>query len=319
MIGRLVFLILTIYQSSYVIHSKKQVSNHLEEEAVKSRCTGCHTFVQNFKRGLEKTASSNYGQEKADWEPRFTNEKLGSYSASETRLVEVLEGVCDKDYYCNWVASEYEDEIENWYFHKQTTFKDFDSFLCVEKGKLCCPLEHYGPQCKSCASLKCGIHGKCQGSGTRTGEGKCECDHGYTGGRCQKCSPNFYGTNDSTCIICNDACDGCIGPGSDQCVECAKGHIRTILSGNLCINLHKDLPSPSRLQLYLIGIHVVCLFLLTYASYIYKGSGFCKIIFVALLALMLAYHKLYYTKSLGADGYPEQFHDPVITQPGKVN
>merc|ERR1712136_383880 len=58
---------------------------------------------------------------------------------------------------------------------------------------------------------------------------------------------------------------------------------------------------------------------LTYASYIYKGSGFCKIIFVALLALMLAYHKLYYTKSLGADGYPEQFHDPVITQPGKVN
>ena len=51
-----------------------------------------------------------------------------------------------------------------------------------------------------------------------------------------------------------------------------KGHIRTILSGNTCINLHRDLPSPSRLQLYLIGIHVVCLLLMTYASYIYKGN-----------------------------------------------
>ena len=50
-----------------------------------------------------------------------------------------------------------------------------------------------------------------------------------------------------------------------------QGHIRTILSGNTCINLHKDMPSPTRLQLYLIGIHVVSLFLLTYASYIYKG------------------------------------------------
>ena len=71
-------------------------------------------------------------------------------------------GVCDKDYYCNWVVSEFEEEIENWYYHKQQIFTDFANFLCVKKAKLCCPDDHYGPKCEACAALKCSLHGKCQ-------------------------------------------------------------------------------------------------------------------------------------------------------------
>jgi len=299
-------------QTSDFSDAKKNAKSRMEREAIISRCTGCKLFADKFLKGLAKTSGSNYGQEKADWEPRFTNEKLGNFAASETRLVEVLDGICERDYYCNWVLSEYEEDIENWYYHKQQIFTDFANFLCNDKASLCCPDDHYGPNCKSCASLKCGLHGKCQGSGSRTGDGKCECDTGYTGTRCNKCASNYFGSNDSSCLACDPACDGCTGEGSDQCVECAKGHIRTILSGNTCINLHRDLPPPSRLQLYLIGIHVVCLLLLTYASYIYKGSGFCKIVFVALLTVMIGYHKLFYSKSLGPDGQPDQFADPII-------
>ena len=56
-------------------------------------CSGCKLFAESFLKGLEKTSGSNYGQEKADWEPRFTNEKLGNFAASETRLVEILDGI----------------------------------------------------------------------------------------------------------------------------------------------------------------------------------------------------------------------------------
>lgn len=291
--------------------SKKNSQSKMEREAIVSRCTGCKKLVENFYMGLQKTSGANFGQEKADWEPRFTNDKLGNYAASETRLVEILDGVCEKDYYCNWVVSEFEEEIENWYYHKQQIFSDFTNFLCIEKAKLCCPKDHYGPKCQPCSALKCGQHGKCDGSGSRAGEGKCECEKGYVGGRCTKCAKNHYSSNDSSCLACDPACDGCTGEGSDHCVDCEKGHIRTILSGNTCINLHRDLPPPSRLQLYLIGIHVICLLLLTYASYIYKGSGFCKIVFFGLASLMIAYHKLFYSKNIGPDGSPD-FSDTVI-------
>lgn len=308
----IVVTLIMLCQTNDFSDAKKSAQNKMEKEAIMSRCSGCKKFAEKFLKGLEKTSGSNFGQEKANWEPRFTNEKLGNFAASETRLVEILDGVCDKDYYCNWVVSEFEEEIENWYYHKQQIFTDFANFLCVKKAKLCCPDDHYGPKCEACAALKCSLHGKCQGSGSRTGNGKCECEKGYTGGRCNKCASNYFGSNDSTCLACDPACNGCSGEGSDRCVDCTKGHIRTILSGNTCINLHRDLPSPTRLQLYLIGVHVVCLLLLTYASYIYKGSGFCKIVFFTLFSLMAAYHKLFYSKSLGPDGSPDQFAETIL-------
>merc|ERR1712133_204127 len=134
--------------------AKSTTQSRMEREAIISRCGGCKLFAEKFMKGLEKTSGSNFGQEKSDWEPRFTNEKLGNFAASETRLVEILDGVCEKDYYCNWVLSEHEEEIENWYYHKQQLFTDFANFLCVDKAKLCCPEDHYGAKCKPCASLK---------------------------------------------------------------------------------------------------------------------------------------------------------------------
>ena len=54
--------------------------------------SGCKLFVEKFVQGLAKTSGSNFGQENGNWEPRFNNEKLGNFAASETRLVEILDG-----------------------------------------------------------------------------------------------------------------------------------------------------------------------------------------------------------------------------------
>ena len=38
-----------------------------------------------------------------------------------------------------------------------------------------------------------------QGSGTRTGNGKCDCDDGYQGDKCNECSDGFYDDGNQTC------------------------------------------------------------------------------------------------------------------------
>ena len=71
-------------------------------------------------------------------------------------------------------------------------------WLCVDKLEMCCPQDHFGPKCQPCAVLGlgdkvwcqdnsclsmfncfyqvCGGNGKCKGSGTRKGNGKCSCN-----------------------------------------------------------------------------------------------------------------------------------------------
>ncbi|XP_017772120.1 PREDICTED: cysteine-rich with EGF-like domain protein 1, partial [Nicrophorus vespilloides] len=50
-------------------------------------CRACKTFVDSFKRGMERTEKGKFEGGDAAWE----EEKLKSYSKSEIRLVEIQE------------------------------------------------------------------------------------------------------------------------------------------------------------------------------------------------------------------------------------
>ena len=88
-----------------------------------------------------------------------------------------------------------------------------------------------------------------QGSEERDGSGKCSCDKGYKGDRCQRCSKGYFNDTDEdkfTCqgmlklimyLMCNVTCsmpfyaacdkackDSCSGDGPDMCDECADGY-----------------------------------------------------------------------------------------------
>ena len=85
----------------------------------------------------------------------------------------------------------------------------------------CLPTE-WGPNCEPC---QCGEHGICDG-GTY-GSGRCSCDFGFAGDRCDRCAERFK--PEGACDTCKtgfagDKCDRCArqytGP---ECSQCANG------------------------------------------------------------------------------------------------
>lgn len=110
-------------------------------------------------------------------------------------------------------------------------------WLCEDKLKVCCPGGHYGPLCTPCSQLGsngqlCSGRGKCKGDGTRKGNGACQCDRGYSGKTCDKCSIGFYVATDTNskeelkCLPCHRAClDQCTGPERTQCLACKNGYV----------------------------------------------------------------------------------------------
>lgn len=97
----------------------------------------------------------------------------------------------------------------------------------MNRIKVCCPDNHYGPKCLPCED--CFGNGKCKGNGTRKGNGRCACDVGYTGDRCDSCDTTYYEVfRDETkilCTPCHVSCDenGCTGPGPKNCRTCKDG------------------------------------------------------------------------------------------------
>ena len=72
-------------------------------------------------------------------------------------------------------------------------------WLCIEQLAVCCPVGTYGPECKPCQIINdekvvCSGNGKCKGSGTRKGNGKCACDAAYTGPMCDECARGYHKT-----------------------------------------------------------------------------------------------------------------------------
>ncbi|KAH7974097.1 hypothetical protein HPB49_009838 [Dermacentor silvarum] len=235
-------------------------------------CQACKTVVKTFQNGIERTKRSRFDGGDVDWEAR----NMGKYSKSEIRFIEIQEHLCLEivkgQEHCRNMAAQYEEHLEEWWFEHQDKEPDLHKYLCIDQAKACCPEGHYGPNCDPCtggAENPCNGHGRCKGSGTRKGNGKCDCHKGYMGELCDSCTEGYYedkpGANgtkictpcDKSCkgpcteggpkackdqtpygsarqlAVCDFACDGCTGDGPDHCVKCAKSYV---LKDKTCID-----------------------------------------------------------------------------------
>merc|ERR1712223_872951 len=86
----------------------------------------------------------------------------------------------------------------------------------------------------------CSGHGRCKGSGTRKGNGDCQCDTGFSGDTCDQCAIGFFQDSNSEselkCKACHKSClDKCTGSGPTQCLACKKGYLMNLEKG--CVDL----------------------------------------------------------------------------------
>lgn len=65
---------------------------------------------------------------------------------------------------CQQMVEENEENIENWYFHKQNSDPDMHLWLCVEKLQVCCKEGFFGKNCKPCPGVDKGLN-SCFGRG----------------------------------------------------------------------------------------------------------------------------------------------------------
>lgn len=205
-----------------------EVSN--EPDPKIERCRICTLFADSFKKGLKRTSKGKFEGGDADWEEL----KLGPYSSSELRLVEIMESICtdiktesDKAK-CYDFVNEYEDKIEQYW--SEYRHADIYNLICIWRLRICCPPAKYGEDCDTCPGypdLVCGKRGVCDGDGTRTGTGNCTCDEGYIGINCQECHPDYYDIStdimQKICIKCHESCDGCRDTTAKDCLSCKIG------------------------------------------------------------------------------------------------
>uniref|UniRef100_A0AAX7TR16 EGF-like domain-containing protein n=1 Tax=Astatotilapia calliptera TaxID=8154 RepID=A0AAX7TR16_ASTCA len=194
---------------------------------LKSACNTCRQITENFNKGFERTANQNFGGGNTAWEER----KLSKYETSEIRLMEIVEGLCDSSSFeCNHMVEEHEEHFETWWFKRKTKHPDLHKWFCIETIKVCCPKGTFGPDCNACvggSERPCHGNGACDGDGTRGGNGKCSCHHGYTGEFCLDCIDGYFNEvrNDSfsLCTECHFSCKTCTGANNQDCDECKEG------------------------------------------------------------------------------------------------
>jgi len=195
---------------------------------ITDQCKTCKDFVENFHKGMKKTAKNHFGGGDTAWE----ESRLGSYARSETRLLEILEGVCNdvsKEHNCHAMVEQHEEKIEEFWFNKHSEFSELQNYLCIKEIKVCCPPGKYGKKCKDCSGgseSPCSGKGKCKGEGTRGGNGKCDCDKEYDGENCEECSDGYYNAGNNTCNKCHESCASSCTDGTNKgCDECKGGYI----------------------------------------------------------------------------------------------
>ncbi|UMM29389.1 hypothetical protein L5515_011773 [Caenorhabditis briggsae] len=228
--------ILLLVAVSIVMSSQKEVVIKNE------KCRTCNFLVSTFDEGLKKTARHHFAGGDTAWEEK----NLGKYKTSETRLIEVLEGVCKKsslpnidkftgiselEFKCASQLEKHEETIEEYYYNQQQN--NMSIWLCVEELKLCCPGGHFGKNCEECPGLKegadaCFGKGACHGDGSRDGSGKCKCEAGYTGNLCRHCDNEYFEESKTEKgVVCKQCHEGCLGicssEGSKGCSKCKNG------------------------------------------------------------------------------------------------
>lgn len=208
-------------------------------------CKACKTFVASFKTGLERTAKYKFEGGDTDWEEK----KLKHYANSEVRLVEIHENLCSDltvgKEQCYELLEEYDESLEDWWFKKQLDEPDLLKYLCIDSFKVCCPESHFGRECTPCLGYPdkiCTNNGKCKGSGTRKGDGKCHCDKGYEGDFCDKCAKSYYESYRDVgkilCSECHMSCYGdCSAAGPKGCSKCKSGWLMN--KENECLDINE--------------------------------------------------------------------------------
>merc|ERR1719228_1954876 len=145
-----------------------------KKDAALPPCGACTNLVSSFEAGMERTKREKLEGGDAAWE-----EKSGQrYLTSEVRLVEIAEQVCKElargQSQCHQNYGEWEDSIEAWWAEDPEERPSLRQRLCVDNLAVCCPPDHYGPDCRACSGLGnngelCSGNGKCKGGGTRKG------------------------------------------------------------------------------------------------------------------------------------------------------
>ncbi|XP_049873134.1 cysteine-rich with EGF-like domain protein 2 [Pectinophora gossypiella] len=212
-----------------LIYSKKLTLPELDDINSKkiNECQRCKVLVDSFNYWFDKTSRGKFEGGDTAWE----ESKLRSYARSEIRLVEIQESLCSELHkyqdHCYSLTEEAEQPLEKWWLDKDPNSIDLHTWLCIENLKYCCPENHFGFSCEPCPLDKdnklCGGHGRCNGEGTRKGNGSCECFKGFTGHSCGECAQNYYRADTYTCEPCHKTCDGCSGAGADACEACKEG------------------------------------------------------------------------------------------------
>lgn len=124
-----------------------------------------------LEQGFEKTRGGNFGGGNTVWE----NKRLPKWDASETRLAEVMEGVCDEDdEQCFRTLNRVEDDINDWWLTDNRDAVSLHKLICVDRERVCCQEGHGGADCAPCptdaAGSVCSGRGSCPFSGYRQGE-----------------------------------------------------------------------------------------------------------------------------------------------------
>ncbi|XP_071806272.1 cysteine-rich with EGF-like domain protein 2 [Asterias amurensis] len=200
-----------------------------KNEEIKKKCETCRELAKSFNEGMERTARYNFAGGDTDWQEK----KLGKYSTSETRLIEIVEQLCTKEKHeCNMMLELNEETIETWWTQHQTEHPDLLQWFCIDTLKICCPENRFGPNCEDClggVERPCKNNGKCSGGGTRAGTGKCKCNGGYKGELCDVCKNGFFTemTNEThtVCTGCDESCAStCTHGGPTGCKKCKGGY-----------------------------------------------------------------------------------------------
>lgn len=225
--------LLLLIESSIGLEKGKE-SKEAKTSARLPACGSCTNLVNSFEAGMERTKKGKLDGGDTAWE-----EKSGQkYATSEVRLAEITEELCkgvDRgETQCHQLHGEWEDHLETWWGLEAESRPTLRQWLCVEKLKVCCVADTYGPECKPCSVLGengklCSGNGKCKGAGTRKGNGKCSCSREYMGDTCDQCSQGFYEAfrdeSKLLCSACHKACAAhCSGPGPKACAKCAEGY-----------------------------------------------------------------------------------------------
>lgn len=212
------------------------------DDGIELRCSVCRDISSAFDKGLSNTSHKTYPGGNYEWE----HGKLKPYQKSEIRLIEVLESICPttpKPSKCFAILSDYDEIITEWWISGKSENETLESFICVSNMQVCCPYNKYGKECSDCVysldtdGKPCSGHGKCKGNGTRTGTGKCDCEHTYKGDDCSLCIELHYlNPETKSCMQCDESCiKSCSGATSSDCEECKEGWERS--DNGTCVDL----------------------------------------------------------------------------------